>query len=353
MKTSADGAALDGAPAVGVIGGGAFGRGLALAARRNSHRVRLYSRHPDGQALSPLTAPPAKRERATSKANEDPRATRRRPAGPPIEITSELGAVAEASLLFVAVPSRYFPDLARALEPYLDGRHLIVHVSRGLVGPELLTLTDVLREHTAARRLGALAGPLSATALAQGRPGGGVIGTLFPGVAAAVREALAGPSMRIYETDDLVGVQISSALVGVMTVVSAMLRERGLGPTAVALFCSRALAETTRITESRGGRAETTTGLAGAGDLFSAIGGDGRPEIALGEALGRGAPVDEAAAAAGAHVEGLELATLAAEYAASKGLSTPVATAIADMLAERTTLDETLTRLMAYPVGTE
>ena len=66
-----------------------------------------------------------------------------------------------------------------------------------------------------------------------------------------------------------------------------------------------------------------------------------------------GAPVDEAAAAAGAHVEGLELATLAAEYAASKGLSTPVATAIADMLAERTTLDETLTRLMAYPVGTE
>ena len=49
----------------------------------------------------------------------------------------------------------------------------------------------------------------------------------------------------------------------------------------------------------------------------------------------------------------LELATLAAEYAASKGLSTPVATAIADMLAERTTLDETLTRLMAYPVGTE
>src|SRR5690606_27838602 len=107
------------------------------------------------------------------------------------------------------VPSVHVGALAVELGAHLDGSHLLVHVSRGLLGDELETLTHLLRETTPVRRVGALAGPLVAKALIEGQPGGGIVGSLFPEVADAVCDAIAGKRLRIYRTDDVVGVEIA------------------------------------------------------------------------------------------------------------------------------------------------
>ena len=201
---------------VAVVGGGSFGRGLALCVAREGRPVVLWSRQ------------------------------RREIDAAGVRTTTDLSEVADAELVFLAVPSVHVGTLAVELGAHLDGSHLLVHVSRGLIGHELETLTHLLRETTPVRRVGALAGPLVARALIEGHPGGGIVGSLFPEVADAVCDAIAGKHLRIYRTDDVVGVEVASAMVGLMALALGYAQGLGFGPSTLAVLGTRGLAEAAR-----------------------------------------------------------------------------------------------------------
>jgi glycerol-3-phosphate dehydrogenase (NAD(P)+) len=306
---------------VAVVGGGGFGRGLALAVAREGRPVVLWSRQ------------------------------RREIDAPSIRMTTVLSEVADAELVFLAVPSVHVGALATELGAHLDGSHLLVHVSRGLIGDELGTLTNLLRETTAARRVGALAGPLVANALASGQPGGGIVGSLFPEVADAVCDAIAGKRLRIYRTDDVVGVEVASAMVGLMALALGYAQGLGFGPSTLAVLATRGLAEAARIGVARGADERTFAGLAGSGDLMAAVAGDARPEIEFGRALAEGHPLEEAARRAGAYVEGSSIAAQVAAFADRHGIKAPVCTALSKLIRGTITGERVITELMSRPTG--
>lgn len=310
-------------PPVAVIGAGGFGRALAKCSARVGRRVILYSR-----GAKPIDVEG-------------------------VRVTAELGEVAQAELVLLAVPSPHVAGVAEQLGHYLDGGHLIVHVSRGLVGHELQTVSETVRARTPVRRLGALAGPLVADALASGEPAGGVIGSLFPEVADAVCEALAGPALRIYRTSDLVGVELANALGGIVALTLGYAQALELGPGTLAMLATRGLSEATRVGEGRGASARTFAGLAGAGDLIAAVGGDGRPEVTFGRLLGQGASLDEASAAAGAHVEGAKIAPLVSEWAARKQVEVPLTDAVTKLIEGTAGAKQVLRELMERPLRAE
>jgi len=307
---------------LGVVGGGGFGQALAHAALRTGHRVHLWSR-------------------------------RELPAVERLTVTHDLAAVATADLIFVAVPSSHVVETAKALGEHLEGRHLVVHVSRGLVGDRLDTVSKVLRTQTAARRVGCLAGPLGADTLRDGLPGGGVIGTAFPEVAAAVCEVVSGPSLRIYETDDVLGVELSSALVGLLALSLGFAQELGFGPGTLSVLMTRGLAEVTRFGVALGADARTFSGMAGVGDMMAAAFGDTRPEVLLGRSLARGRSPEDAAREAGAYVEGVQIARRVASRAKQLGIETPIADAIAQVVEGTLTPRGALEHLMQRKVRRE
>jgi glycerol-3-phosphate dehydrogenase (NAD(P)+) len=308
---------------VAVVGGGSFGRALALASARVGRHVVLHSRNP----------------RTIDHAS--------------VRVTSDIAQIAEAELVLLAVPSPHVPEVAEALGHHLDGSHLVVHVSRGLVGDELQTVSETVRQLTPVRRVGALAGPLVAETMARGEPAGGVIGTLFPEVADAVCEALAGPTLRIYRTSDVVGVELANALGGIIALTLGFAQAMELGPGTLAMLATRGLFESARIGEGRGALARTFAGLAGAGDLIAAVAGDGRPEVAFGRALGRGATVVEAAAEAGAHVEGAKIAPRVSAWAERRKVEVPLTDAVTKLITGSAGAKQVLRELMERPLGSE
>src|SRR5580700_5678254 len=177
-------------PVVGVVGGGAWGVALAAAAARTGGTTLMLSRRArDGE-------------------------------GPPgVALVRDVGELAErARLILLAVPSGVARDVARALGPHVDGRHFIVHGVRGLVrraddrggssGPsELETISDIVRDETPARRVGALGGPALASDLVAARPSVMVCGSRYPEVIHALRAAFAGPILRLFATEDLLGLE--------------------------------------------------------------------------------------------------------------------------------------------------
>jgi glycerol-3-phosphate dehydrogenase (NAD(P)+) len=254
--------------------------------------------------------------------------------------------LAACELVFVVVPSMHVPSVAPALGLHLDGRHLLVHVSRGLIGDGLETVSRHLSAHTPARRVGCLAGPINPEVLAQGLPGGGVVGTGFPEVAEAVREAIGGATLRLYETDDTVGVEVASALVGLLALAAGFCLESRISPSALAVMMSRGLEESARVGVLLGARRETFHGLAGAGDLYAAIASDERAEVRLGRALAHARDLETAGREAGAYIEGITIARRVARYAARMNVDAPIARVMADVLEGQMSAEAGLGRLM-------
>lgn len=300
---------------IGVVGGG-FGKGIATAASRAGHDVILWSR--------------------TKKDSSDAR----------IHPTNELASLADAGVIFVAVPSTHVVEIVPTLGTHLDGRHLLVHVSRGLLGDELSTLTQFMRAETPCRRVGALGGPLIASALREGTPSGAIVGSAFPEVVEAVRWAIGGPTLRIYETDDVIGVESASALTGLFAIATGFVQGVGIGPAALAVLVTRGMAESARVGMALGAREKTFAGLAGFGDVLAAVAGDGRPEVELGKALARGLSVDEALREARTHIEAVGLTRRVARFCAERRIDAPLASTLADVLDGKIPHTEALQKLM-------
>jgi glycerol-3-phosphate dehydrogenase (NAD(P)+) len=307
---------------IGVVGAGGFGRAIARASARHGHDVVLWSRK--GREVSD-----------------------------PIRTSTDMADIGDSELIFVAVPARHAVNVAEQLGDVVDGRHLIIHISRGLIGAELKTITQVLRDKTVCRRIGALAGPLAADALAEGRPSGAILGTGFPELTEMARDALGGGELRIYDTPDVVGVELASATVGFLMVVLAYAQEIGAEPSTLAVLATRGMVEVSRIGQTLGAKESTFMGLAGLGDLIAAVAGDQRPEFQLGRALAQGAKLSNARGKVGAYVEGIDVARHLMEHARRLGLDTPISSTFVALSEGRINPDEAIHALMERRVGKE
>jgi glycerol-3-phosphate dehydrogenase (NAD(P)+) len=316
-------------PLVAVLGAGRFGVALARAAARTGS-VLVWSR------------------RALSFAE------------PTIRVTNELAELAAAELILLAVPSRHAAELLTAAGHHLDGGHLIVHVSRGLLdsvehpgGQELRTMSHLIKTVTPCRRVGALAGPISADLLISSTPGAGVVGSEFPQILEAVRAAIGSPTLRIYDSDDLRGVELAAALTGLLLFTIGFAQRVGFGPATIGALATRGVAEVARIGRALGARVETFGGLACFGDLLAAVAGSDRPELELGRAIAEGATPSAALERAGGNIEDIEVARRVAEFGKRRKIRTPLADVISAMVGGQLNAADAVRRLMVRDVGSE
>jgi glycerol-3-phosphate dehydrogenase (NAD(P)+) len=273
-------------PTVGILGGGPWGVALALSASRAGAAVTLHTRRENSRALA---------------------------AG--VRLTVDYATVAEARLLVIAVPSTVVRKVLREVGDHLDGSHLVVHGIRGLGHEHLETVSDVVRDETPVRRLGALGGPVQADELIRGRPSAMVCGSHYPEVIAAVTSAFQYSALRLYGTPDLRGLEWASALVGCLSVGVGFAEQAGAGPGLLAALISRGVDEAARIVAAAGADERTMLGLGGYGDLLASIALEDRPEVVLGKALGRGRSLEEATAEAELRVEAISLIPRIAAFA--------------------------------------
>ena len=266
--------------ALGVVGAGGFGTALASVVARGGHPVVLWSTSPD----------------VVEEINRE-RSNRARLPGvelaPSLRATGDARELAEqARLIVVAVSSTDVRDRARRLGGVLDGRHMLVHAIGAAAGPDDARVSEVLAAETSVRRLGSLAGPALPADLTAGRFAAMVCASPFDEVTAEARRFLnLPPSLRLYTSRDLLGVEASASLSGAYTVAIGMADSLEMGPGPRAVLLTRVVAEGQRLVAAMGGEPKTFAGLAGLGNLLvrtSAQGGENAPGYQFGRALGRG-----------------------------------------------------------------
>jgi glycerol-3-phosphate dehydrogenase (NAD(P)+) len=307
---------------VAIIGGGAWGLALAAAAARAEADVVLKTRRDLNGQL---------------------------PRG--VRVVRDLAEVtAHARLILIAIPSQVCRPAARELGDHLDGSHYVVHGVRGLEGDDLATISDVIREETPVRRTGALGGPALASDLLAGRASVIVVGSRYPEVQEAVAHTFGSPTLRVYPTNDLKGLEWASALVGCLTILIGYAQGMQLSPGLVAALISRSIGEASRLAAAAGGEEKTLLGLAGYGDLLASISQSDRPEVLVGQALARGQSREEALRASLLRVEAVELIPRVATWADTNGVRAPIFRALASGIMSGKSVESILHELMTLPV---
>jgi glycerol-3-phosphate dehydrogenase (NAD(P)+) len=305
---------------IAIIGGGAWGTGLAIVlGRKDTHQIRLWAHELD-----------VCESIGRSRINERFLPGFILPES--ITATSELNIALDAAEIVVSVmPSQHCRALFERMAPTLARRPetLFVSCTKGLEDGTLLRMTevvaDVLRKDKFTPRIGALSGPSFAIEVARGDPTAVTIASTDNELARTVQSVFNDSRFRVYTNDDVIGVELGGALKNIIAIAAGVCAGLGLGHNSVAALITRGLAEIARLTVACGGRLDTMAGLAGLGDLVLTCTGDLSRNRSVGVELGQGHKLpDIIAGMHGAVAEGIFTTKAAVGLARTKGVEMPI-----------------------------
>jgi glycerol-3-phosphate dehydrogenase (NAD(P)+) len=181
---------------------------------------------------------------------------------------------------------------------------------------------------------GAVTGPSFAKEVAQGMPVALTAASDSAMCRARALEAFHHHAMRIYTSDDVVGVEVGGAVKNVLAIATGISDGMGLGLNARAALVTRGLAEMTRLGMALGARADTFTGLSGVGDLILTATGDLSRNRTVGMRMASGQTLERILAELGHVAEGVRCAQAVAQLAAVHGVDMPITQAVCRVLFE-------------------
>jgi glycerol-3-phosphate dehydrogenase (NAD(P)+) len=202
-------------------------------------------------------------------------------------------------------------------------------------------------------RGGVLSGPSFAEEVARGCPTALVAASHDATLGEQAVAAFHGGTLRVYTSDDPVGVEVGGAVKNVMAIATGVCDGLQLGQNARAALITRGLAEMTRLGVALGARAETFMGLSGLGDLVLTATGDLSRNRRVGLRLAAGGSLPDILAALGHVAEGVYSARTVLERARALGVAMPITEAVVALLDGTLTPAQAVERLMSRQARAE
>ncbi len=319
---------------IGVIGGGAFGTGLATVFAHSDKDVRLWMR--DSEAADEINRTHMNAKRL-----------------PGVELPINLVATAElenlrnVAVLLLVLPAQQTRDWIAANIAHLPDVP-IVCCAKGLDRETGKFQTQIVEEVAQGRQVGVLSGPGFANEIALGMPTAMTLAASDMECAEELQKLISSNTLRLYASDDPIGVQFAGAMKNIIAIGCGVAIGAGLGQSARAALLTRGFSEMVRLGVALGGKVESFGGLAGIGDLTLTATSETSRNYAFGLALGAGT-----APAANTTTEGAYSARVALEMAQDYDLDLPVIGTTAKLIEGELTPADALQYLFSRPLGKE
>ena len=282
-----------------------------------------------------------------------------------LHVTSDLAHAmshARGGLVVVATP---MAALAEMLAVAGGGEHGVLWLCKGFQQGSGWLGHEVAQAVCPGARVGVLSGPSFAAEVARGQPTALVVASHEAALCAEAVQALHGDSLRIYTSDDPIGVEVGGAVKNVLAIATGIADGmrgpatgiadgmrgpatggEGLGLNARAALITRGLAEMTRLGVALGARAETFMGLSGLGDLVLTATGDLSRNRSVGRMLAQGLALPVILQQLGHVAEGVSSAPMVLARARTLGIDMPITQAVVAVLEGRVQPAEALEQLM-------
>jgi len=213
----------------------------------------------------------------------------------------------------------------------------IVSVSKGVENGTLLSPLGVIADCLGREvdgGFGVLSGPTIAGELARGLPATMVSASSSAELAETVQRLMTTSYLRVYTSDDAVGVELAGACKNVVAIAAGVIDGLSAGYNAKSALLARGLAEIARLGQAMGARAETFFGIAGLGDLATTCFSPEGRNRSLGEALGKGETLSAYLGRTSSVVEGVSTAESVMALKERYGVEMPICEAVARVLTD-------------------
>ena len=321
---------------IAIMGSGAFGTALAVLCHRCGHRVSVWSRSPaELQLLDGKLYHKKLREIEISR---------------DITFSTDISCVKGSELLILALPSFAIRENCHKIRDLIDEETILLCAAKGLEKGSYKDFVTVIEEELPNNPCVALSGPSFAEEIAKGIPTTVVAASRNREAADTVQDLLMDKTLRIYVSDDVIGVELGGALKNSIAVCSGICD--GLLDNAAntkAALMTRGITEIARLGVALGGRQETFGGLSGIGDLMLTCSSNQSRNYRFGQLLSQGFPVQEAMDSIGMVVEGYYVTGTAYELSQKMGVDMPIVTQAYEVLYRGKDPKQALQDLMGRP----
>lgn len=320
-----------------VIGGGSWGTAFAnyLAAAKNQ-TVKIWVREPEV-----IESIRSNRENNVFL----PGITLSPHLVPVTDLTTEAEA---ADILILAVPSKFIRYTFIELKGIIENK-IVVNLSKGFESTSLKTISQLAVEivgENILREWVTISGPSFARELAANHPTVVVACSGNEDILKQIQVDFSSDVLRIYRTEDLIGIEVAGSMKNVMAIASGMVKGTGFGYNTTASLVTRASMEISRFGLKMGARAETFWGLAGIGDLMLTCFGPLSRNFQLGERIARGETLEQIEKSTRTIAEGVETTRAIRRLSGQMGIEMPITNEVYEILFNKKVPLEALKGLM-------
>ncbi len=305
---------------VAIVGAGSWGTSLAVALGRSGVEVELGCRTAEQSQL-------VERKRLNDRYLPGVALPQ------PVRVVSAADLdLASADLVCLAVPTRAIPAAIAQIADRLGPATGLLVLSKGLVAPGGELPATYCAARAGGRTVACLGGPShAADALEHGAAL--VVACADREQTARLRALFADAGFDVETTTDVEGVDLAG--VAKNAAVLAAATASVLGPNAAGAAAGKVFSEVAAYAGAIGGRPETWTGLAGAGDLVASVVAAGGRNRRAGEMLARGVEAADVSAAIGQVAESLDTLPLLVTALEQRGVRAPATRALAEVVEGR------------------
>jgi len=329
---------------VTVFGGGSFGTALAYALAKNGHNVMILSRNPEvnksinenhknSSYLTDSLLP------SNITATSDPKE-----------------ALENADYILHSIPIQVSKEYLENLKQYISPDIPIISSSKGLHSAGLVYMSDLVPTVLGRDQpMAFISGPSFAKELMQDYPTAVVVASKITQLCEDVQRLFASETLRVYTTDDVIGVQVGGALKNIFAIAAGIIEGLGLGVNTMAALVTRGCSEMCKLAVALGGRPETLSGLSGIGDLMLSCFGALSRNKSVGRRLGQGETLEQIIPTLTEVAEGVATTTAVVKLADERfpKLELPIIRAVDNVLKGILKPREAVVQLMTLPLTRE
>lgn len=326
---------------IGILGAGAWGTALAMAANRAGLQVTLQAHEPD--VANAITE---SRENSTYL--------------PGVHLESHIRATAsikdavQADAVILVSPAQFLRQTCELAKPHWRKGTPAIICAKGIELGTYKLLSDVVSETLGELApLAILSGPTFAIEVAHEQPTALTLACKDEALGQALSAALSSRCFRTYYSADVIGAQLGGAVKNVLAIACGIVQGRGMGDNARAALITRGLAEISRLGLVLGADEHTLMGLSGLGDLTLTCSALQSRNFSLGVALGKGQSLKSILEERTSVTEGVYTAAAVTELARRQQVDMPICQAVDAILNLGADLESIIDGLLQRPLNVE
>ncbi|MCS5421422.1 MULTISPECIES: NAD(P)H-dependent glycerol-3-phosphate dehydrogenase [Psychrilyobacter] len=273
-----------------------------------------------------------------------------------LQVTSKIeGLLDGVEYLIMAVPSQVLRSVMEKISCQLTEKTIIVNTAKGIEISTGMRLSQVIKDEILGKfhkNIVILSGPTHAEEVAKNLPST-IVAAGESECAKKIQELFNTENFRVYESNDIIGVELGGAVKNGIAIAAGAADGIGLGDNTKAALITRGLAEMIRFGEALGAKAETFSGLSGMGDLIVTCASTHSRNRYVGQKLGEGRKLQEILDEMEMVAEGVPTVKAVYELAQKKKVSMPILEGVYKVLYEDKLATEMVKELMTRDLKRE